>query len=177
MISGKKCRASMRLSTEVTRSNTVVNCSILSTDQSFFDLGLAAVLNAGSLLAFSKNSSTGRSMNLTKAKPTAKDRMPMAMISQKTQVAGSAPWVEPVLRQPEGQDGGKRAEPGEDKRDDDVEADVVTGVFHLLAINDRSHMGRKMARAKKPTTAARQMVRTGAIASDSFFVAYSTSVS
>ena len=38
-------------------------------------------------------------------------------------------------------------------------------------------MGRKIARAKKPTTAARLMVRIGASASDSFLVAYSTSVS
>ena len=72
MISGKQCRASMWLRTEVTRSNTVVNCAILSIDQFFFDLGLATVLNAGSLLAFAKNSSTGRRINRTNVKPTEK---------------------------------------------------------------------------------------------------------
>jgi len=93
MISGKKCRASMRLSAEVTRSKTVVNCSILSIDHSFFDLGLGVVLNAGSLLAFSKNSSTGRRINRTMAKPAAYARVPITTINQKTHVAGSDPWA------------------------------------------------------------------------------------
>ena len=50
-------------------------------------------------------------------------------------------------------------------------------LFFYFAINVRSHMGRKMARAKKPTTAARPTVSIGPMASDIFFMEYSTSVS
>ena len=46
-----------------------------------------------------------------------------------------------------------------------------------LAINVRSHMGRNIASAKKPTTAASPTVSSGPIASDNFFIEYSTSVS
>jgi hypothetical protein len=48
--------------------------------------------------------------------------------------------------------------------------------YHF-AINVRSHIGKKIARAKKPTTAASPMVKIGPMASDNFFMAYSTSVS
>ena len=37
-------------------------------------------------------------------------------------------------------------------------------------------MGKNIAIAKKPTTAANPMVKTGPMASDIFFMAYSTSV-
>jgi hypothetical protein len=46
-----------------------------------------------------------------------------------------------------------------------------------FASSVRSHMGKKIARAKKPTTAASPTVSSGPIASDSFFIEYSTSVS
>ncbi len=41
-----------------------------------------------------------------------------------------------------------------------------------FAIRDRSHMGRKIASAKKPTTAASPIVKIGPIASDNFFMEY-----
>ena len=49
--------------------------------------------------------------------------------------------------------------------------------FAYLTIVVRSHIGRKMARAKKPITAARPTVSMGPMASDIFFMEYSTSVS
>ena len=97
IISGKKCRASMRLRTEATWSKTLVNCSILSTDQSLRDFGAGVRLKAGSLLAFSTNCSTGRRMKRTTPNPAAKARMLRQMISQNTQVAGSALFSIPYL--------------------------------------------------------------------------------
>ena len=97
IISGKKCRASIRLRTDATWSKTFVNCSILSTDQSLRDFGAGARLKAGSLLAFSTNCSTGRRMKRTMPNPAAKARMLRQMISQNTQVAGSALFSIPYL--------------------------------------------------------------------------------
>ena len=55
-----------------------------------------------------------------------------------------------------------------------LNAELLNDYF---AINVRSHIGKNIARAKKPTTAASPTVSSGPIASDSFFIEYSTSVS
>ena len=48
---------------------------------------------------------------------------------------------------------------------------------HYFTILVKSHMGRKMARAKKTTTTVSETIRMGPMASDSPLVAYSTSSS
>ena len=177
MISGKKCRASMRLSAEVTRSNTVVNCSILSIGPVFFRPGFGGRAERRQPARFFEKLLHGP-QNKPHHGETGGIRQDADYNDGPEDPGGRiGPLGEAVFSDPEGEERGKYAEAREDERDDDVEADVETGVFHLLAIKVRSHIGRKMARAKKPTTAARQMVRTGAIASESFFVVYSTSVS
>ena len=70
IIPGKKWRASMRLSTEVTWSKTLVNCWILSTDQSFFTAFLAPA-KVGNLLASFTNFSIGFKISRTSKKPDA----------------------------------------------------------------------------------------------------------
>ncbi len=70
IILGKKWRASIRLSTEVTWSKTLVNCWILSTDQSFLRAFFAPE-KAGNLLASSINFSIGFKISRTSANPAA----------------------------------------------------------------------------------------------------------
>jgi len=86
-----------------------------------------------------------------------------------------------IAGEPIGDDNGDDRNAGIDERDQDIEVDVnsfpVPEFLHQRTILVRSHMGRKIAMAKNPTTAARPTIRAGPRASDSLLTAYPTSSS
>ena len=68
---------------------------------------------------------------------------------------------------PVGDDYRQEGDAAEDDRDQNIGTDAEVFPFHYLTILVMSHMGRKIARAKKPTTAARPTIRIGPRASES----------